>query len=491
MTPDAQPARHPPDRPRLVPLALLTLFALAAWAALPAAPDFDDPYIALHSARTLIRGEDGAYQVPALFGVTSPVHVAGLAALLATGLPEFDAMRLVSALGAAALAAALWMLGGAVGLGGWARGLLVVVTFASGLTWVQVASGLETSWTMAALAAAVAAHLTGRRGAVAALAGLLPWLRPDAAAAALLLLVTSIRSAEASKRARLLVVALLVAAPWPIWMYLDTGSWWPITMGAKARFFAEGCAPLADKAARLGAGAWAWWVASLPLGLGLLALAARPVGRLGLIAIAVTLAGFLVVMPGAAWHNHHRYLYGVVLPWAALGAAIAARAAGRHGVTLLAIAAVAALAHTPDYWRPNLRGAMELRAAVAWIEQRTPPDAGILVQDAGAAAVYGTRRLTDLVGLKSPLALETHAAVTWPTCGLDRGRAVADIAARSGARYLVTNADWESHFHLAEALRTRGFAVTPVRTPPPDWSGGYTIYALDAPQPDPPAGAPR
>jgi MFS family permease len=467
-----------PGRLRLA--AAIALVVAAAWLATPAYPPLDDGYISVDSAQSVLAGSDTQYASPPLTGVTSPPYTFLLMLLLAAGLPPLAALRAALALGLAALAVALWALARSAGLDGWRRFVLPIAVLAAGPVIPQATNGVETGWAMAAGVALIAASLARRPLVVAALAGFLPWLRPDLTPVAGLLFAASLWTQPARQRVLAIAVAFAVFIPWPLWLYADTGAWIPQTMTAKAAFFAEGCKPAAEKFRIAGGHLLGWTRLVLPAALLALAWVPRStLGRLWLAGTAITLAAFTLVLPGGLAHNGYRYLYPVGVPLIALGIALSLRRRERiwQMMTLAVVAVSAALLFTVP-WRS--REGAERVAAATWVREHTDPRATVLVHDAGTIAVFTTNPLVDLVGLKTPASIAVHRLQTGPSCGVKRGEAVAAIARASGAQYFMVTTDWDHFFGLTLALREDGFRLTEVRAAPPS-EYGYRIFRMERP----------
>jgi hypothetical protein len=143
----------------------------------------DDAYITLHNARVLLTGGDENYDVPALVGATSAVHlvlVAGLGLFLDLPLASF----LLNALAAIAYAVGLarlalwaqssrWVASGIIGLG----------LLAADAPY-HLFNGLETGLAMAAVVWGVILALSGSQIILPVLCGLMPFIRPELAALA-------------------------------------------------------------------------------------------------------------------------------------------------------------------------------------------------------------------------------------------------------------------------------------------------------------------
>lgn len=435
------------------------LVALAAWTVAPPLPIMDDGYIALHSAQVLVSGHDVAYGVPALTGATSPPHVALLALLLASGMSGAVAMRACAAMSVLAFLVAVWWLGTAARLTTRQRLVLVVIGLGSGGVYMQITNGLETGFAIAGVIAAIAACLARRFVIAAALAGLLPWLRPDLGPIGVAVWCYAFIYGRGT-RPWIVAAPILVGLPWLSWMFLDTGRIVPNTVDAKRLFFAEGCRAFGVKS-RAVLGELILFAAALgPLtvlsaaGIQRVARVARSAVMLAAaltVASATIIAAYMLLLPGAANHNGHRYLYPVIVPLLLLSGAHAIARAGGRLVIVALITIGLCLPYQLSQLRDARSGARELVALQEWIDANIPSDAVILSHDAGAVSMTA-RRVVDLVGLKTPSSADEHRRSTWPTCGAEREIAMRRIAERSAAQYLVVTRGWDQIFHIRETV---------------------------------------
>jgi len=455
--------------------ALSTTFAVAFWLT-PSFARLDDAYIALHSARVVLSGHDPIYQVPALVGVTSPAYVALLTAIIGAGVRAgSSALRLANALGFVAYVSALLYLGQTVGLTPIRKAALIAIALASGFTLFHLTNGLETGWAMAVLTFAIGCAYAERLVLVSICAGLLPFLRPDLAPAALLVLCAAAWGRPWRQQLSALGLALVVAAPWLLWMRVDTGSWLTQTIRAKQLFYAEGCLPWLKKTAVVAASFAACLGLLFPLSLGIASLGRSRLGRVGLLSIAICLLSYFVAYPGALGLGFFRYLYPIVVPWLCFGFALGLTRVNTGVAATVAIALlVTRLVIWPD--RHTDEYAREVVASAEWIDDHVPPDAVLLVHDAGGISEFAHRRAVDLVGLKTPASIQAHARWTYPSCGRARRVAVDAIARESGASYFVGLSGWEEP--LRADLEANGFTLTARRRPPVGVRAGYTVYQL-------------
>jgi hypothetical protein len=453
-------------------------FSIALAIAYPLTPRLarlDDAYIALHSARVVLSGQDPIFGVAGLVGATSPAYVALLVGILRLGLGTgAAALRVANAVGLIAYAAAVWYLAGAAALTRIRRLALLAIALASGLVMVNLTNGMETGWAMATLTFLIGAAYAGRLFPVACCAGLLPSLRPDLAPAAGLVMLYALAGRPRTQQVRAVLLALIVGVPWVIWTRWDTGEWLPQTMRAKQLFYAAGCLPWTTKAISVFEQTVSGLVRLFPLSLGLIALWRDKLGRIGLLAMAISLIAYFIALPGALASNFSRYLYAIVVPWLCLGSA---RGLARieSGIAMTAAIAVS-IVHLATIGRgdPSEFG-NEIKSSAEWLDTHVPPDAVLLVHDAGGVSEFAHLRAVDIVGLKTPSSIAAHARWTWPTCGVARGTALAAIARNSRASHLVALTGWNAS--LRADLEAQGFSLTTIRPAPP-LERAYTVYRL-------------
>jgi hypothetical protein len=405
---------------------------LLAWAVTPPMPWLDDAYIALHSAQVWRSGHDATYGAPALAGSTSPPHVLMIVGALALGLAPITALRLVTILGAASVALLL-------GLYVQQQTAIPLVRrvalfgIAAAHLWFQSVNGLETGL---CLAVTLACFITApkRPLVTAALAGLLPALRPDLAVTAAAIWVATAWSQSWARRGQMACLFVVVGLPWIALNYAETGHWLPATANVKRTFFAQACAPFGVKA---DAAAWSlglYLLSAIPCSVGLVGLR-RGIGWLGMAAIAITSTAYLLELPLGLQYNNFRYTTAIVGPWLVWGLCeLATRRPASELVTAIWIAGL--VVALPLAQRPNLDGAQEIQDATTWLDQHTPESALIAVQDAGAIAVFGHRSAVEIVGLKSDISARVHQRVTFPTCGAARQRPCERSSNTPGRRIL-------------------------------------------------------
>jgi hypothetical protein len=259
-----------------------------------------------------------------------------------------------------------------------------------------------------------------------------------------------------------------------LWTRIDTGTWITQTFRAKQLFHAEGCRPPLEKAVMVFRGAAVGLAQMFPLSLGVIGLGREKLGRLGLAAMAVAGIAYFMAFPGALGQPFFRYLTAICVPWLCLGLALGLPRVSSIAATSLAMAVIVmqvSLSH--DH---NAVVSEEVKAATEWVDTHVPPDATVLVHDAGAISEFAHHPAVDLVGLKTPSSVAEHARWTWASCVANRGTAVSVIAERSGATYFVAASGWDEY--LSPPLIASGFVLTPVRRPPPG-RFGYTVYRME------------
>jgi hypothetical protein len=210
----------------------------------------------------------------------------------------------------------------------------------------------------------------------------------------------------------------------------------------------------------------------------------RPLGAVALAFIGVFFAAYYVQFPGALGHYAHRYLY-VLFPFLLLGTAFGLTSA----LSRVRLISSALLIATVVFGFIRLPLASETAARVmrltrtelaplaGFLNSRVPPDATLLIHDAGYVAHGTPFHLIDLVGLKTPKSAAWHAALTLPSCGAARGEALHRIALDSEAGYFVVLRGWDRIYRLTGSLAARGWAVSPLRLR----KAGYDVFRIHPP----------
>ena len=483
-----------PSSKSLWAAGVLTLLAVA-WLIWLSYPDYplDDPYIVQHSVDGLLHGGETRFvgSTP-LQGATSPALLLLILAL-AWAIPTAWAQAIVVAIAAALYLLGIFRLADGAGAGTTWAALLALLAMLAGNDLLQLLNGLETGLAMAAV---IWALIWFRDPEPAhpwqyALTGVLPFIRPELAVLSVALLTRATWSAGRGRprvpRLKAMIVwAALGAAPVMAFLLANGADLLPNTVAAKAYFFAEGCLPLVKKL-RLTKQFGGLFLQDI--GLALLGFVALPLTRARWIAFLFIL-GFLLAyalrLPGALFHNFHRYLY-VLMPFAMAGwvaiLTMRDRLDRRIGRALLLTALGLAILRANAAWGMYVHyvefSRTEIAGVTDWVVEHVATSDTVLVHDAGFISLRGRQPLVDLVGLKSPASVAAHRRYTWTACGPDP-RAMDAIARQSGARYLVVLDDWDRAFQLSDGLRRTGWSVT--RADGERGERRYVVYRIVSPE---------
>ncbi|MBA4388331.1 MAG: hypothetical protein C0404_10145 [Verrucomicrobia bacterium] len=486
---------HWNGRRRLYAGVMLAVAGLAVLYALTGEPlvfPIDDSYITIHNAKALYEGEDVNFEgVSPLAGSTSVIHLF-LVTLLMFVMPPLHAAYVAAWLGIAAYATGLLRLALAFGVSSWRALGVTAIGLLAGLIPHQLLNGLETGLAMAGVtwALAMAVEWTAAsRWALCVFCGAMPGLRPELSAlSALLLCYLAARSLkdEPAPRTALLIAgyagaALAVLAPWMLAYYVATGAPYPSTVVAKKLFFAEGTLPFDTRVS------WAFEGLShfaANMGLMLVGVVALSVNRLGLLLLAffaVFAVTFGASFPGALNHYECRYQY-VLAPALVFGLLLILRHrtralswAGRALLSLLLVQVILQLPACLDLissWRANT--AHNIMPAVEWCNTNLPPSSRLLVHDVGCISFASRFQLIDMVGLKTPSAIDLHRRFTYPSAGAQRHRAVDEIARSGLTDYLVVLDSWDGIFRIKGGLTKRKWDMQCVY----DSDSHYKVYRM-------------
>ena len=432
----------------------------------------DDGYISLHSAQVMHWGKDPNFpNVAPLAGITNAPYVLLLYVLLFF-LAPLTALHVASWLGVLCYSLGLVALGRAFRLP-WIVTLgLAALGLAVGRTSYQLLNGVETGFAMSVVAwifALVKANTIWSRRIAALLCGLAPFLRPELVALSALVLVSiGWKFVDEEKQfllawrpcLPLLLLAALAAAPWLIWYGVSTGTMIPQSVEAKRVFYAEGCASAAYR--------WAITLIGLRVfltGLGLLTLSlvflVRNIfGRFVLIFVPLFFFAYFHSLPGGIIFCQSRYAY-ILMPvfLLGLGCGLGDRSwwVRRAAYVLLGLCSIQATFQLPETWtqfrhdRDFLTHSLD--SVAGWSNSNLPPNATVLIHDAGYISYATKFRLVDFVGLKTPGAIDVNRRLTYATCGGERGQAVSEIAHLSKPNYLIVADDWDRGLGVTTGLR--------------------------------------
>lgn len=469
-------------------LALALSLAFALWALIIGEPAFplDDAYITLHNADVLLQGHDPNYGVSPLVGATSSIHLLLIAAL-ARVFGLVWAAALATWLAAGAYLAGLMFIARRNALTPAETAQLLIAGALSGFFSTHLLNGLETGLAMAMVVWTLALALEPRGRALPILLGLLPFVRPELAIFSITLGLERAwqrrRAGEIDQLFADAATAALAAAPWLIWMLVDTGSVLPQTISAKRYFFADDSQPLLSKLSFVLMCAIKVIVQTGVLAIGLVGLVMVRPGRAALLAIIIILALYAAFFPIGASHNEYRYLYVLAATFPAGMAIAMGRTAPRERRwlhrALIACAAWAVVLsfHMLSVYAEGVTFTRQELAGIAkWVEDNVPADARIAVHDAGYIAYANDRAMTDIVGLKTPSAAKIHAALTSPSSGLNRVDAISRILTDSRSNYLVVLSTWDDVGRITSGLIALGWKIETLR------DGAYRVARITPPE---------
>jgi len=446
-------------------------------------PLYDDSYITLISAQALWSGGIPSYpDTPPLHGVTSPVHVAIVAALL-VALSPMGALWASQVIGAAVYVSGLWGLGRNFGLSAPVSLTFVAVGVTAGVVPYHLFSGLETGLALGSVTWTLT--LTRRAsGWSPFLYGTLPFVRPELGILAIACAAWMVWHQPAHTRLRVFGLMALSAAPWLAFTWWGAGSVVPASAAAKAAFVADRCWSTGLKTLVLVWSAKTWAIGLGLASIGIVGLFLRGLSRVYGIVFCAVLVLYTTGLPSHLLkYQHQRYLYA----WAPIILfgllALIKHRLHESGIVLAVLLGVNAVIVIPT-WKEVQRWhdafVAEQQALRSWLAENVPPDSRILVTDAGYLAYATEFQLVDAVGLKSPSSADVHLAVTLPSCGRNRGAAMTTIARLTNATHLVTWGEWEASSQTAPAMRSAGWRVQEIRGKPgfvqDDW--WYRVFAL-------------
>jgi hypothetical protein len=477
-------------------LVTFAAFAIAYCANGGAAFPTDDAFINLHNARVLRLGQDQTYAgVPALVGATSGAHLALLLALEQLIASDTAALFALCTLGGVAYVLGLFFTCRNLGCPDLEAALIALGGLVFAGTLFQLLNGMDTGLAMAAVAWNIKL-LTDRSRSLwlAVLCGIMPFIRPELSVLSVASMLVLLAESNVSVRFKIASVAVATASATAFlaWYWFDTGSLVPNTVSAKMYYFAERYADWSDKSFLIFAAILQGTLASFPLFLCLRFMRPPAVGRLLALFVLIFLAAYFWRFPSGLLHNGGRYLY-VLAPIVLFGVACGLSSAFRKQTfTLVAISMLflpqAFGARYYDY-RMQIAGAQgSLSDVVNWLNANLPDRPLVMVHDAGYVAYAGHAPLVDLVGLKTPAAMDFHKRTTYPSVGSQRTKAVAEIADAFHPQYLLVLEDWDRRFGLVEGLRLHGWTTREVyagRAPPETPAANiYHLYELRSPAPD-------
>jgi len=455
----------------------VTLAAVAiAWLITPSAPPLDDAYIVVHSGDALRLGRDSAYGVPALTGITSPAFL--LLVLISQSIAgSLGGLRIAVALGVVAYTVGVWSLARAAGADAARRWLAIVAALTAGPVAINLVNGLETGWACALILWSLVGILDRRPLLVGLTSGILPAVRPDLAPMSMVLVAIAAWR-ETRLALRTIAIAAIALLPFVLWVHSNTGVWWPTTMAAKRWFFAEGCLGDTAKISMTARALLTWTAATAPIAAGLIVAVRDRMGQLLSIAAVFVIAVYCWSLPGALFHNEFRYVVPILTPIGVYGfTRLAAIETWPATVTAIIVIAVGCIT-TPAYVGGRRADAAELKNIAAWSRVNIPSGARVLVHDAGVISTIEQLTPIDLVGLKTPASIDAHRRLTWPSCGVERGRAINDIARAAKPDYFIVLNRWDEIFHFTIDLEKNGWELTTIKPSSKLSERSYAVYRL-------------
>jgi uncharacterized membrane protein (UPF0136 family) len=485
-----------------LPTAVFVIACMAVYFFLEKTPVFpvDDAYITLHNAMVLHLGHDPNYAgISALSGTTSPIHLA-VVSLLMMFLHPLWALDLAAWLGTLIYALGIVRLAQSHKMSPFPAFLMVLVGLFAAKTPHQLMNGLETGWAMAGITWTLAiCSEKGRPAALttSALAGTLPFLRPELAVLSFLILplpawrlwrTTGQWRPSVALLRDCLLAALMASSPWLIWQLAATSSIVPTTVAAKRYWFAESGLPGETKWLWVTGAVTTFLIACGPIALAAISLPFTLIGRAGLAFIMTLLAMFYCVFPGALGHYEGRYLY-VFIPVILFGAASGSELLSRWPspkkwtspnffvLLFLLVSVFQAARFVPATWKEH-RDAQrftqsELGGVADWCNENLPQGSRLLIHDAGYISYATHFQLIDMVGLKTPANIEFHKAMTYPSHGKLRDEAISKVELLGNADFLVVLDGWDNIFDITSGLRKNGWLLDPLRM-----NGAYHVYRI-------------
>ncbi|TYL79403.1 hypothetical protein [Bradyrhizobium cytisi] len=474
-------------------LITIAIFAIVYYVNGGAAFPTDDAFINLHNAQVLRLGRDQNYEgVPALVGATSGAHLALLLVFEQLVHPDTAALYVLSSLSAVTYVLGVFYMCLNIGCPRLEAALIALGSLVFAGTLFQVLNGMDTGLAMAAVAWDIKLLTDKRRTFwLPALCGVMPFVRPELSllSAASMLIVFWEKDAANGFKIAAAAVAALTSLPFLLWYWIDTGSLVPNTISAKMFFFAERYLAWSDKSLLMLSAVSQGALMSFPLFLCLRFMRPVAVGRMLALFVAVFLGAYFWRFPSGLVHNGGRYLF-VLAPLVLFGTACGLTSAFRKQTLCMVAISILFLpqgfvAQLEDY-RTHIVGFQEsLADVVRWMNANLPDRPMVMVHDAGYVAYAGHAALVDLVGLKTPAAMDFHKRTTYPSVGLQRSRAVAEIAEAFQPQYLLVLQDWDERFHFVEGLRGVGWTAREVYAghAPPNTPAAliYHLYELNRP----------
>ncbi|WP_460275945.1 hypothetical protein [Celeribacter sp. ULVN23_4] len=468
-------------------LTIATFFAAYTFAL--GAPMFrlDDAYIVLHNADALFNADKNFPGTPALYGSTSLLHT--LAAAVAGQLfgPEAGLMVL------SWFAIGLYVFGilemaRQAGLSLLFRTLVTATALTTGDLVQVFLNGLETVFAMAVISWTIVLHLRGSRW-LPVLAALAPFVRPElfllsAFIMGDLLLKYDLEEARFVKLRPFATFSVIICILLLV-QFVTSGGLLPATGEAKKIFFGVSDADAWEETSFGISNMLRFLSYLMPQPLFVFGLFRRRYSAY-LFFILALLLYYVVFQPNIIGQNFFRYMY-VLLPFFTLGgiALIASRTAAIRMMTISLF--IAALALNMSTAVQKLSKNMEivrqkhetLVQEATWIKQNLSPSDTVLVHDVGYIAFATDQSFFDMVGLKSPPAVEINARFAYKQGAEGRGEALAEMARLVDAKAMLVSTGWNRNQSLTAPLAGQGWTLSPH---PGGNPAGLEAYILTPPE---------
>lgn len=453
--------------PIAVAVAAIIVAALLWW---PRLYPLDDPYITLSNARVLLSGQsDHSYDTSYLTGATSPIHLL-LVMLGSLVMPAVWAPLVLGLAGAALYLLALLRVTDALKLTVGRKIAVIAIGFLNGNNLFQYLNGLETSLCMAAVAWMLI--WCDDRRKLPLLAGLAPFLRPELGLLSALLLVRLALKSNWTQCVRMGMIAALAAAPWIVWLFLETGHVLPNTIGAKLAFFHP--VPISVPLRTVLVLYLLVMSFNLPMFAGLPGLFTLPGGRYASSFIVIGIIASAAIMPTIIDWNFGRYA-AIYVPLLALG--IVAMAADRSRIVTILLSvlftcAMVTAAFSVRAYGQEIAYARQVQDHARFVA-KLPASSVILIHDAGQVAWESPKgELVDIVGLKTPEVVSIHEKLTSGEC--KRTKSLDAIGQKYSATHLVVINRW-SWPCISRNMREAGWGLRPI------YKDLYTVFELTPP----------
>ncbi|MDD4858023.1 MAG: hypothetical protein PHD74_07940 [Candidatus Krumholzibacteria bacterium] len=434
----------------------------------------DDTYIHLQYARNLAEaGELSFNRGEPTYGATSPLWVALLALFDRTGADLTIACRLLAWLFAIASIVLVYRITEALDGRTWAplASSLIIASEAWLLRWSAV--GMETSFAAFMILLAIdLSRSAARSSARSALFGLVLFLgvlsRPETLLMAPLAVIAMLFANGTGRRFIFVAVFVPLFAVWLYLIHRHTGSFFPLTAGAKQGRFMLSAAILRRAvipAKIMGATIALPWLA-LVAGLVAGAFRRRSIGfffseRGGVREEPAVLLMLLWVfaLPAAYvvldFQVLSRYLVPVIpaavvlgtVAWRRIAAQLSQGAAWRRAAIVIFVACAvtqSVLVYEMVVVPPTLAFSRSLETLLAgmgkWLDRNSPADALVASPDIGAVGWYSRRRILDLGGLVTPEINRMRKKI-------DADRIIEEgLYLRFGPDYLIDRSEFSARF---------------------------------------------